>query len=109
METWEDRTLTHRAYWSQLNSQKASNQAWLYAQLMNLLAEVFTFDVYSTFRNFQEGRERKRKQHDEKLTGRENLVEVGGYLEKLAAKLNFEDIDPKASLPSSFNDYLHRK
>jgi hypothetical protein len=38
---------------------KASNQAWLYAQLMNLVA--------------------------------------------------LEDIDPKSSLPASFNEYLHRK
>ena len=88
---------------------KASNQAWLYMRILNLIAETLSFERYKEFRDHEEGLRRKREQHSEKADGRRHLVEMGDYLLQIADRLNFEDIDAKAKLPLSFGEYLRRE
>lgn len=88
---------------------KASNQAWLYMHILNLLAELLSFEYYKKFRDHEEGLRRKREQHGEKSDGRQHLLDIADYLEQMASRLSFEDIDTKAKLPLTFNEYLRRE
>jgi ABC-type multidrug transport system fused ATPase/permease subunit len=88
---------------------KAANQGWLWMNIGTLLGEVLTFDEYKAFRDFQDGRRMKAEQHKKNPDGRDALVADGEYLARLADRLNFEDIDPEAQLPPSFQAWLERK
>jgi hypothetical protein len=88
---------------------KASNQAWLYMRILNVIAELLSFQRYKEFRDYEDGLRQKREQHQEKSDGRKHLIDMGDYLLKIADRLSFEDIDLRAKLPLSFADYLRRE
>jgi len=88
---------------------KASNQAWLYMRILNLIAELLSFRRYKELRDHEEGLRQKREQHGEKADVRKHLIDMGDYLSKIADRLSFEDVDSKAKLPLSFADYLRRE
>lgn len=82
-----------------------AQRAALHYVLLRMVRDLFSHHVIADFDAQRKTTEQKREMRNQSPDGRSHFIEIADFFERLAEKIEIDDLDPAAECPGSFAQY----